>query len=391
VRLHRLILFVLLLATSCNQQDRSNENAIDEFIEQKMQDSGLVGLATGILVDKKLVWAKGYGFADRENAVPFTTSTIMNIASITKTFTGALVMKAVEENKISLDEDINKYLPFKVINPYFPETKITLRHLATHTAGIADRSPVYDGSYYYGGDYPDPLGVFLRDYFSPDGKYYSKENFLNARPGSRNSYSNIGAGLAGYIVEESTGKKLFEYSKENIFAPLGMNNTCWRLSDVKASLHSKLYDQKGDSIKLIPWYGLATYPDGGVRTSVSDLSKFLICLVNEGQSDGGQVLKKESVQEMTRPQFNESNKPDSLDLSKGNEGIFWWISQDGKEGHDGGDPGVMTNMWYDTRRNIGVIMFTNTTPKNGSKHFMSLDSALWIFAQHLKDNASKSN
>jgi CubicO group peptidase (beta-lactamase class C family) len=378
----RIIHFILLIAVSCSPRQKSTEqDTFDSFVDRKMREHRLVGLAAGIIVNKKLVWSKGFGLADRENKIPFTPNTIINIASITKTFTGACLMRAVEESKVTLDEDINTYLPFRVINPYFPEARITLRHLATHTAGITDRSPVYDDSYYYGGDYPDPLGVFLRNYFSPDGKYYSKENFLNARPGTRSSYSNIGAGLAGYIVEATTGKTLFQYGKENIFDPLKMENTGWRLSDIKTSIHSKLYDQKDDSIKLIPWYGLATYPDGGVRTSVSELSKFLICLLNEGQSDGQQVLKRESVREMTRPQFNESNKPDSLDLSKDNEGIFWWISQDGKEGHSGGDPGTMTNMQYDLKQNVGVILFINTTPKEGGKVFMSLDSALWSFAE----------
>ena len=85
-----------------------------------MDEAGIVGLGAAIIVDKKVVWMKGYGFADRARAVPFTPDTVMNIGSISKTFTGVALMHAVQEGKLSLDEDINAYLPFKVVNPHYP-------------------------------------------------------------------------------------------------------------------------------------------------------------------------------------------------------------------------------------------------------------------------------
>jgi CubicO group peptidase (beta-lactamase class C family) len=82
-------------------------------------------LSAAVIIHKKQVWHHGYGFADRENKIPFTSSTVMNIASISKTVTGACIMKAVEQGKVSWDTDINSYLPFKIVNPYFPDEKIT--------------------------------------------------------------------------------------------------------------------------------------------------------------------------------------------------------------------------------------------------------------------------
>ena len=128
-----------------------------------MNEAGIVGLGAAIIVNKKVVWMKGYGFADKEHGVPFTPDTIMNIGSISKTFTGVALMRAVQEGKLSLDEDINTYLPFKVINPFFPNERITLRQLATHTSGITDRWSIYEGTYHYGGDSPEPLGEFLKE------------------------------------------------------------------------------------------------------------------------------------------------------------------------------------------------------------------------------------
>ena len=171
-----LFLLAITQAQTVQSQTKSTIEStistIDTFIERKMKETGIVGIGASIIIDKKVVWAKGYGYADKENGKPFTTSTIMNIASISKTFTGVCIMQAVEEGKVSLDEDINNYLPFKVINPNFPSEKITLRHLATHTSGITDRNPFYgDSTYYYGGRKPEPLGAFLKDYFAKGGNH----------------------------------------------------------------------------------------------------------------------------------------------------------------------------------------------------------------------------
>ena len=90
----------------------SAAQTIDSFIVQRMDEAALAGLGAAIIVDKKVVWMKGYGFADKERAVPFTPDTVMNIGSISKTFTGVALMRAIQEGKLSLDEDINTYLPF---------------------------------------------------------------------------------------------------------------------------------------------------------------------------------------------------------------------------------------------------------------------------------------
>ena len=120
------------------------DSTLDDFIEAKRLEAGMVGLGAAIVVDGKLIWAKGYGAADREASKPFTADTVMNIGSISKTFTGVALMRAVEEGKLSLDDDVSMHLPFPVRNPRFPDDPITLRQLATHTSGIVDRDAVYE-------------------------------------------------------------------------------------------------------------------------------------------------------------------------------------------------------------------------------------------------------
>jgi CubicO group peptidase (beta-lactamase class C family) len=375
--------------TSGQQSQPSTTSAahtIDSFIVERMDEAGLMGLGAAIVVDKKVVWMKGYGFADKERGVPFTPDTVMNIGSISKTFTGVALMCAIQEGKLSLDEDINTYLPFKVINPHQPNEKVTLRHLATHTSGITDRSSVYRDTYYYGGT-PEPLGEFLKSYFVLGGRYHSKDNFLNVKPGTHREYSNIAAGLAGYIVEVAVGKKLNVYTKEGIFTPLRMNNTGWFLSEIDPAKHSKLYvAQKGLTIP-IPLYEGTTYPDGGVRTSVSDLSKFFIALLNDGVYEGTRILDKRSVEEMLRFQYTNSNKPDNVGLEERNSGIFWSTKFNvTRIGHGGSDPGVQTEMLSNLSKDVGVILFTNTSLSDQElRHHIAIFRELFKHAEALKE------
>jgi CubicO group peptidase (beta-lactamase class C family) len=395
MKLWRIILLLAIVTYSqesvaqlAKQSIHDIMNPIDTFMEKRMKESGMVGIGAAIIINNEVVWSKGFGYADRENKLPFTVNTIMNIGSISKTFTGVCLMKAVEEKKLSLDEDINRYLPFKVINPFFPGEKITLRHIATHTSGIADRYPLYDSTYYKMGDTPEPLGEFLKNYFVPGGRYYSKENFYNNKPGAAREYSNIAAGLAGYIVELVTGKKLNEYSRQYIFKPLDMKNTGWLFSEINLKNHAKLYDKKGDTISPVQLYGLTTYPDGGVRTTVTDLSKFFIALLDEGEYNGARILKKETVREMTRFHFTADNKPGNVNFAKLNSGIFWATKFGGtRMGHAGSDPGVKAEMLSDLSKEVAVILLTNTSLEDAGTlkyHFPIVDE-LFKYGRKLKE------
>lgn len=362
-------------------------NAIDSIIENKMKTLGIVGLGAAIIIDKKLTWSNGYGYADEIQKKPFTPNTIMNIASISKTFTGVCLMRAVEMGQVSLDEDINTYLPFKVINLNFPNEKITLRQLATHTSSLVDRSPFYaDSTYFYGGSKPEDLGKFLKDYFVAGGKYYSEANFLASKPGTYRNYSNIAAGLAGYIVELRTGKKLGEYAKKYIFSPLKMDNTGWSLADINLNQHTQLYSKTGNSINPIPLYEGTTYPDGGIRTSVNDLAKFFISLLNDGVYQNTRILKAATVKEMLQFQFTALKKPENVRLDNLNSGIFWATKMGATRiGHNGSDPGVRTFMLTDLNKEIGVILFSNTSLSESEElKFFDIYDELYQYGQYLK-------
>jgi CubicO group peptidase (beta-lactamase class C family) len=360
--------------------------SLDSLVTTNMADAAIMGLAAAVIVDKQVVWMKGYGFADWQRTRPFTPTTIMNVGSIAKPFTGVAMMRAVHEGRLSLDEDINTYLPFRVVNSHRPQEKITLRHLATHTSGITDRWEVYSATYHFGGDSPEPLGRFLEQYFSRDGKLYSRDNFLDAKPGVLREYSNIGAGLAGYIVERAFGEPLNAYTRRHIFTPLRMTGTGWFMSEVDLANHSMLFVSQNGFAVPIQLYGGTTYPDGGVRTSVADLTTFFITLLNGGEHQGTRILDARMAAEMQRFQFTDTNRPENFPAADGNSGLFWRTKYNGaRVGHGGNDPGLQADMLSDTAREVGVVLIVNTSLSGPEQRaYAAIFDALWKYAEALR-------
>jgi CubicO group peptidase (beta-lactamase class C family) len=360
-------------------------SSIDDRIRGEMTEGGLVGVAAAIIVDGKVVWRGGYGLADRESGRAFTTDTVMNIASISKTFVGAAMMLAQEEGKLSIDADINTYLSFPVRNPNHPAQPITLRQIATHTSSITDRWPIYAARYHFGRNSPEPLAQFLKGYLAPGGADYSPASYLPAAPGTERDYSNIGAGLAGYIVERTTGQSLDSYTQRRIFKPLGMNSTHWRLRPDSTAPDATLYiSQDGIAVAIQP-YGVTTWPDGGVHTSVEDLSRFFIALLDGGKGPSGQVLRQPSVDDMLRLQFTAASKPVNVDIAEKNSGLFWQTKFNTKYvGHGGSDPGLKTEMLATPDLRTGIVFFTNTSGAETEKAYVAILKALFEHAEALR-------
>lgn len=347
---------VFIMLPACSQTDVATD--FDQQVQEHMQQGHMPGLAIAIVDENGLRWGKGYGYADVANQTPMTVDTVMPIASISKTFIGTSMVFAIEEGVLDLDRDINDYLPFKVDNPHFSGEVITSRNLATHTSGINDEEDFYDGpvSYYQGGDNPIVLGDFLRDYFTPGAAYYSAEgNYNKNLPGEKFTYSNIGAGLMAHVLENVTHTPFNIYTKQKIFDPLGMTSTGWFYSEIDKVRHAELYKyEEGEFVAHAP-YGLATWPDGGVRTTVRDLSRYLAAVMNGGQFEGKAFLSGDQVKSMLEVQPFGGHGDRKY-------GLFWTsrvFTDYLLIGHTGGDPGVSTIMYFDPARHIGIIAFTN--------------------------------
>lgn len=345
-----------------------------------------MGVAGMVFVDGRAVWSKGYGHRDYLRTQPFTPSTPMAIASISKTFTGVAMMRLVAEGKLDLDADVNRYVPFRVRNPRFPDIPITLRMIATHTSSITDRWEVYRATYHWGGDAPESLRDFMTSYFDPDGHRYSTDNYTTVPPGTARDYSNIGAGLVGFIVERITGDRLDAYTRRHILAPLGMRSTGWFLRDLPvAELSMQFVERDGWAIPL-QRYGGTTYPDGGVRSTVSDLSRFFQALLNHGEYAGVHILPAAQADEMTRFQFSGPAYPNGYGPGEGNSGLFWRTRRNGEfVGHGGNDPGVQTLMLSTVNRRVAVVLFSNTSGAQADRAFDAIFFALKAYGDsHLR-------
>ncbi|MGG2054110.1 serine hydrolase domain-containing protein [Lysinibacillus pakistanensis] len=348
-------------ATVCKEVQQFDKQLTSLFDSLKVP-----GVAVLVFTKDKVLYKKEIGYANIEMKIPYTLDTVTNIASISKTFIGGSLAKAQEDGLLSLDEDINDILPFKVVNPYFPNEKITLKNLASHTSGIEDDETKYIYSYSAYGAKNMTLKDFLYSYLNPEGKWYSRDNFSNNKPGTSFSYSNIGSALAGYCIEARSKMTYADYVRKNIFEKLSMNNSGWNRSEFKlaniALNYSKLRidftnhtESMGATLEPMPAYELITYPDGGVMTTVNDLSKYLQAIMKRQDT----FITAKSIDLMLQKQFNDTNVPPECKETDENIGLFWSYSGEKVWGHTGSDPGVDTSMYVNSN-NVGLIAFINT-------------------------------
>lgn len=367
--------------TQVNNKSRTNE------LQEHYENSDLPGFAVCVVKDQEVVYQNGFGFSNVESEIPYTPNTIQNIGSVTKTFVGLALIKAIEAGLLTMDTPINDLLPFQVINPYFKESPILIRHLANHTSSILDTKNY--GKSYVTAFSEDKRGnlnedfygfirqhekmsneAFLRKILSIDGDWYKKKNFTKYEPGKNAEYSNINAALVGLIIEKVAGIPFSEYVKNEILIPLKMSSSGWTIDDGGIWNQATLYFPRKT---VVPWYSLITYPDGGLRTSVADLSLYLIAIIDA--FDGGSEYLPETY---ARPLL-----PGDLDENR----AFWGMGEKSRNiGHGGSDPGVQTDMQFNADTKIGRIIFTNVNAEDNEeldKQYRAIHTILKKFESSL--------
>lgn len=333
------LIFVVIISSRCHSQDND-----------------FTGYATASVNQDSIIDIDYFGFSDKEKLIKYNKSTIQPIGSVSKTFIGISLMIAKEHGLLDLDEDINKYLDFELINPHSRKVhKTTLRHLATHTSGIIDYQKAYESSYSKGLEPNMALGIFLKEYLSKGGSKYSKKNFNKSIPGTKYEYSNIGSAIAAYIIEKVSGISFDLFTEKYIFEPLGMKNTGWFYRDIVQSNHAILYDEKDKA--LLP-YSCSIYPDGSLKTTINDLSIYLIELI-KGFDRNSKLLSKKSWSELFKQNFGDYVPVKNIDEKEPNAGIFIAYFKSGAIGHTGSDLGVSTVMLFNPKTKIGKIFMGN--------------------------------
>jgi CubicO group peptidase (beta-lactamase class C family) len=220
------------------------------------------GCAVGVSLNDQPVLTKAYGMADLEHDVPIRPDTIFEAGSVSKQFTAMAVLFLAEQGKLSLDDNVRKYIP------ELPDygTPITIRHLLNHTSGLRDW-----GSLEAIAGWPRTTRAYTLDHVL---EILSREKALNYTPGAEYSYTNSGYNLAAMIVARVSGQSLADFTRDRIFQPLGMTSTSWR-DDFRRIVKNRAiaYQQSGSTIRqLMPFEDV--YGNGGLLTTVGDLLKW---------------------------------------------------------------------------------------------------------------------
>jgi CubicO group peptidase (beta-lactamase class C family) len=360
-------------STGAGGQD---EAALDAIVTAKMAEAHMLGLSTCLVKNAEVVWCKGYGMADIEANRPVTTDTPFLIASISKTITATTLMQLWQDGLFDLDEDAAADLPFTLEHPTSSEP-LTYRRLLTHTASVSDNWDVIDGFYDYEGEPDISLFECVSGYFDPAGPYYDASNFLPDAPGSAYEYSNMGIALAGLLAEQLTGTDFAALSTANVLQPLGMTRSSWHITDFSPGELAMPYAWEGGAYEAYGQYTFADYPDGGLRATAPDLARFLAAIAAGGALDGVQILAPETLDEMLKVQFP------GLDSGQGL--VFYRTTMAGDEwiGHNGGESGVSTDMFYRESDGLGFVLLMNGDADDDDTPIVELEEALIAFGEGL--------
>jgi len=273
--------------------DRMTAPDIEAFLDGltpiELHRQDIAGAVIAIVKDGKVLFAKGYGYADVEKRKPvLPDGTLFRPGSISKLFTWTAVMQLMEQGKLDLDRDVNEYLDFRIPAAY--ARPITLRNIMTHTPGFEESFKE----------------LFIRDVkdLKPLNEYLKER--LPQRifpPGTTPAYSNYATALAGEIVQRVSGVPFEVYIEEHILKPLGMAHTTFRqpLPEPLKPFMSSGYILGSQPAKLFevvqPW------PAGSCSTTGLDVARFMIAHLQDGRYEGAQILRPETARLMHSRQY----------------------------------------------------------------------------------------
>lgn len=321
------------------------EAFMDGLLQATMAENHVAGAVVAVVGDGRTLLSKGYGFADLEAKTPVEAQrTLFRVASLSKLFTWTAVMQLLEQDKLSLDVDVNEYLDFEIPST-FPEP-ITLRHLLSHTPGFEDKGL---GMNKLQAEKMMPLGDFL------------KAN-LPARvfpPGEVIAYSNYGAALAGHIVERISGLPFDEYVEQHIFAPLGMTRSTFR-QPLPASLAPDLttgYNYTGGQYVAGSFVFVLPFPEGAMSATAGDMARFMIAHLQYGELDGQRILQEETARQMHGQLYTADPRLDGWAHGFAENTI------NGQRilSHGGNLPPFQSGLYLIPGQNVGLFIAANST------------------------------
>lgn len=342
--------------------DQATIEILEEF-KSRMAEEALKlktgSVTAGIIVGGKLVLSESFGCADCENNIAATPDNLYRTGSISKTMTSTVLALLVEDGTVSLDDPVSKYVPefLELIDPEGYASDITLRHLANHTSGL-EREPGLEGAA------SGPIGLWKEKILAS-----IPTTGIRTIPGEKYSYSNIGYGILGFAMERAASQSFMELVNSKLFEPLGMSNSTFILSDNQMKHMTKGYQQIRDSDDFDFEQPTSDHsgrgykvPNGGIYTTLEDLSKYVIAL-----SDQSDIYSSE-VSSLIY------SYPDGVSTSPENElnvyglGLNMDITKDGEilsAGHGGSVAGYTAWMRFSPATGHGIIVLRSYNKRGG--------------------------
>lgn len=329
------------------------ETFFDEYIPFALAHDGIAGATLSVVKDGKLLFARGYGYADVQAKRPVIAGqTLFRPGSVSKLFTWTAVMQLVEAGKIDLDADVNTYLDFK-IPPAFGKP-ITMRNILTHTAGFGETAA--------------ETFVDRKDQLQPYRDYLVKH--MPSRiypPGKVVAYSNYAATLAGYIVERLSGESFDSYVERHIFRPLDMQHSTFA-QPIPAAWNKNLakgYTQLSDAEPYHFEY-IEVAPAGSLTATATDMAHFMIAQLEGGRYGSAAILKPETVRLMHTPQSRMAPGVNGFDLG------FYQEDHNGLRiiGHAGDTNVFHSDLHLLLDKDVGFFISFNSLGKAGAAEIL---------------------
>src|SRR5215831_10515248 len=326
-------------------RDRAElESFLDGIMVANLRDKHVAGATVSVVKDGALFFAKGYGYSDVDHRRPVDAEkSLFRIGSTSKLFTWTAVMQLVEQGKLDLDADVNRYLDFK-IPATFPQP-ITLRHIMTHTPGFEEDSRDLIGD--------DSAQIV------PLGKWLATHIPGRVRPpGTFASYSNYATAVAGYIVQRVSGMPWDDYIEQHVLAPLGMTQTTTR-QPLPARLTSDMSDGYlwgGGKFTPKKFEIVEPMPAGSIASSATDMAKFMIAHLNDGVLNGQRILADSTAKRMHARAFGHDPRLPGFALG------FYEKTSHGLRiiGHGGDTEWFHTDLALIPDEKLGVFVSYNT-------------------------------
>ena len=357
--------------------------ALEAYLSGWTGAGGVPGLSAAVVRGDRLVWAKGFGVADLAAASPATSRTVYLWFSMTKIVTATAVMRLAERGKLDLDAPADEYFRgLKVVSQPAP---ITVRHLLSHTSGLANPLPI---RWVRPADAPDPARGALV------GRLLAKHRRLRSAPGERAAYSNLGYLALGEVISAVAGVGYEEYVRDEILTPLGMDRTGFSYPEpaggevatgyqplpkplaplLRAALpRGVVGPRQGRYVAFNPFY-VKGPAYGGLVGDVDEAARFVVAHLNGGRSGDARVLSPGSVAEMRRI-VPRGGKRDF--------GLGWFRPRVAAERrpsfveHLGGGAGFWNVMRVYPEESLGVVVMGNTTSYDHESICEAIVSVPW--------------